>query len=162
MRCNSLSLSLSLGRDVRVGAGVDLDDDADEVDGRERVDGGLDGREVAERRILVHDERVRGGLTGQRGLKRAVLEAANVPHPLQELPLDLFRPRRVRRERPQRRGAPQTQAARVRGYDERRREERHYGNAGQEPGARRGHCNAHGYSYYRPAGQGAGGAWQVW
>jgi hypothetical protein len=140
MRCNSLSL----GRDVRVGAGVDLDDDADEVDGRERVDGGLDGREVAERRVLVHDERVRGGLEGQRGLERAVLEAAHVPHPLQELPLDLF---------PRRRGAAQTQAARVRGYDARRREERHNGNAGQEPDARRGHCNAHSYSYYRPAGR---------
>jgi hypothetical protein len=90
---------------VRVGAGVDPDDDADEVHVWERVDGGLDGREVSERRVRVDDERVRGGRAVQRVLlERAVPEAAHVAHPLHELPLDHLRSARRREERNGRHG----------------------------------------------------------
>ena len=128
---------------VRVGAGVDLDDDADEVDDRERVDGGLDGGEVAERRVLVDDERVGGERPGERVVDRAVLQPAHVPYPLHELPLDRLHPRRVLRERrlllPRR--PPWPHAPCVPRHSARR----HGGqgdNARHEPDGRHGHYDA--------------------
>jgi hypothetical protein len=105
---------------VRVGAGIDLDDDAGEVDERERVDGGLDGREVAGARGPVHHERARGK---ERAVERpavaAVPRRAHESHPPRELPLDRLHPRRVHRirlrgRRSRRAVLPRPQAPRVR------------------------------------------------
>uniref|UniRef100_A0A0A9ERI7 Uncharacterized protein n=1 Tax=Arundo donax TaxID=35708 RepID=A0A0A9ERI7_ARUDO len=136
---------------LRVCAGIDLDDDAGEVDERQRVDGGLDGCEGAGRRALVHHDRARGQERAvEDAVERAVPEAAHEPHPPRELPLDRLRPRRVHRVRLRGRVLrPRPQAPRVRvplpvpaGSDVARRDEQRHGDAEQEPRPRRrGHRN---------------------
>jgi hypothetical protein len=130
---------------VRVRAGVDPDDDAGEVDERERVDGGLDGREVPGARPPVDDERARGQERERRPVVvvGAVAEAAaHEAHPPRELPLDRLRPRRVRRVQlrgGRRRALLGPQAPRVRvpvsrggGHLSRRDEQRHGDDGGAE------------------------------
>lgn len=138
---------------VRVRAGIDPDDDAGEVDERERVDGGLDGREVPGGGVLVDDERARGQERAvQRPVVAAVAEATHEAHPPCELPLDRLHPRRVHRVRQRlrgrRRALPGPQPPRVRavsplpvprgGCLPRRHEQRHGDDeAEEEPRPRR-------------------------
>lgn len=130
--------------DVRVCAGIDLDDDAGEVDERDRVDGGLDGREVAGGGVLVDDEGARGQQPAvERALERAVASPDHGPHPPRELPLDRLHRRRVHRIVRLRRRLPRPQPLRVpmaspagaggRTAQTRRNKQHRHRDAGQEP-----------------------------
>ncbi|BAS94948.1 Os05g0521650, partial [Oryza sativa Japonica Group] len=132
------------GHLLRVCAGIDLDDDAGEVDERDRVDGGLDGREVAGGGVLVDDEGARGQQPAvERALERAVASPDHGPHPPRELPLDRLHRRRVHRIVRLRRRLPRPQPLRVpmaspaaaggRTAQTRRNKQHRHRDAGQEP-----------------------------
>lgn len=83
----------------RVDAGVDADDDASEVDERERVEGGLDGGEIPKFGVLIDGYGARREGLVEGALDRAVPEPAHEPDPSREPLLDQLGSGRVRRKR---------------------------------------------------------------